>query len=498
MEKVYMCIDLKSFYASVECVERNLNPLTTNLVVADNTRTEKTICLAVTPSLKKYGLSGRSRLFEVVSKVKEINKDRLLKNGNKPFKGKSYDDIDLESNKDLELDYIAAPPRMGLYMKYSSKIYSIYLKYLSPDDICVYSIDEVFCDITDYLKYYNMNPKQLVSKIIKNVVEETGITATAGIGTNMYLAKVAMDIVAKHKDADELGVRIAELNEYSYREHLWDHKPLTSFWRVGRGIASKLEEYGMHTMGDVARMSIKNEDLLYRLFGVNAETLIDHAWGYECTTIKEAKSYMPSTNSLSKGQVLHHPYTYEKTRLIVKEMADLVALELSEKHVLTKKLVLTIGYDTSNLTTPYIMNNYAGKTTFDVYGREVPKPAHGTINTDYYTSSSLVITKKLLELFDRIVDPILLVRRVNIATMEVIDEGSVPKQVVYKQLDLFSNNDIEKEIKEKEKAEDEAVLQHVILDLKKKYGKNSIVKGMNLEEGGTTLERNREIGGHKA
>ena len=380
MEKVYMCIDLKSFYASVECVERGLNPLNTNLVVADSSRTEKTVCLAITPSLKQYGLGGRARLYEVVQKVKEINRDRSKKINYRKFLGKSYLDNELKRNYGLELDFIIVPPQMKKYMKYSTDIYNIYLKYISKEDIYVYSIDEVFCDISSYLSTYNLTPKELTSKIIQDVYNTTGITATAGIGTNMYLAKVCMDIVAKHCEPNEIGVRIAEIDERKYRELLWNHKPLTSFWRVGPGIAKKLEQNGMYTMGDIARCSINNENLLYKLFGVNAEFVIDHAWGWEPVGIKEVKEYKPSTNSISQGQVLHCPYDYKKTKLIVKEMVDLLSLDLVAKRKITNQLVLTIGYDIENLKSKTI--EYDGETTFDHYGREIPKHAHGTIKLD--------------------------------------------------------------------------------------------------------------------
>ena len=497
MNRIYMCIDLKSFYASVECRERGLEPLNTNLVVADNSRTEKTICLAITPSLKQYGLKGRARLFEVVQKVKEVNYQRKKDNGYKKFTGKSCFDDELKKNKSLELDYIIAPPQMRKYMYYSTSIYNIYLKYLSADDIYVYSIDEVFCDITNYLSYYKMSPKELVSKIIQDVYETTGITATAGIGTNMYLAKVCMDIVAKHCEPNEIGVRIGELDEMSYRKLLWNHKPLTDFWRVGPGIAKRLEQNRMFTMGDVARCSIYNEDLLYKLFGVNAELLIDHAWGWEPTTIDLVKSFKPQRNSLSSGQVLHYPYDYLKTRLIVKEMIELLSLDLVDKHLVTNQLVLTIGYDIVNLTDPVISKKYFGEITVDAYGRQVPKHAHGTINIDFRTSSSKVLTRKCLALFDRIINRDLLVRRVNIAACNLVDEKVADKDVVVEQLDLFSVAKSNKDEEDKRKQQEENKLQHVLLDIKNKYGKNAILKGMNMLEGGTTRDRNNQVGGHK-
>ena len=401
MNRIYMCIDLKSFYASVECIERGLDPLNTNLVVADASRTEKTVCLAITPTLKQYGLSGRARLYEVVQKVKEVNYKRRKENNYKKFNDKSFVDSELKYNKSLELDFIIAPPQMKKYMKYSTDIYKIYLKYLAPEDIYVYSIDEVFCDITSYLNTYKLTPRELVSKMIEDVFKTTGITATAGIGTNMYLAKVSMDIVAKHAEPNEIGVRIAEIDEMSYRDLLWNHKPLTSFWRIGPGIAKKLEQNGMFTMGDVARCSINNENLLYKLFGVNAELLIDHAWGWEPTTIEDVRNYKPESNSISSGQVLHTPYDYKKTKLIVREMIDNLSLDLVEKGKVTNQLVLTINYDIENLTNPNI--KYNGEITYDHYGRKIPKHAHGTIRLDYKTSSTKVLSRKCIELFDRII-----------------------------------------------------------------------------------------------
>ena len=499
MEKVYLCIDLKSFYASVECRERNLDPMNTNLVVADNSRTEKTICLAISPTMKQYGLGGRARLFEVVQKVKEVNHQRRKENNYKPFTKKSFLDTELKQNKELELDYIIAPPQMKKYMDYSTQIYNVYLKYIAPEDIYVYSIDEVFCDLTNYLKYNNMTPKELVIKIIHDVYKTTGITATAGIGTNMYLAKVAMDIVAKHAEADHFGVRIAELDEMSYRKLLWNHRPLTSFWRVGPGYAKKLEAYGLYTMGDIARCSINNEDFLYKLFGVNAELLIDHAWGWEPCTIKDVKSYKPTTNSITSGQVLHCAYDYEKTRLIIKEMADLLALDLVAKKLVTNQLVLTVGYDIDNLTIPEIRSKYFGEVTMDHYGRAVPKHAHGTINIDHYTSSSKTIMENMLNLFDRVINKDLLVRRINMVASNVVKPESVEHKPVIQQFDLFSNNEEQEEIKRKEleDEQEEKRVQEVLLNIKSRFGKNAILKGMNLEEGGTTIERNGQVGGHK-
>ena len=494
MNRIYACIDLKSFYASVECRERNLDPLTTNLVVADITRTEKTICLAVSPSLKSYGIPGRARLFEVNQKLKEVNKERRIQTNKYKFTGKSYNYIELQKNKNLEVDYIIATPRMSYYMKYSTNIYNIYLKYLAPEDIYVYSIDEVFCDITNYLKYNKMTPKEFITKIIKDVYEETGITATAGIGTNMYLAKVAMDIVAKHTKANEFGVRIASLDEKTYRKYLWNYRPLTAFWRVGKGYAKKLEENKMYTMGDIARCSINNENLLYKLFGVNAELLIDHAWGYEPCTIKDIKSYKPTNHSISSGQVLHCAYDYKKTKLIIKEMADLLSLDLVSKNFVTNQLVLTIGYDIDNLKN----NEYIGEITIDHYGRKIPKHSHGTINLEHYTSSSKIIIENMVRLYDKIVNKNLLIKRINMSVVTT-DENVAKKTIKYHQIDLFTNYEDEEEKKRKEtiQEDEENKLQHIIIDIKNKYGKNAILKGMNIEEGGTTIDRNNQIGGHR-
>ena len=493
-QRIYIAIDLKSFYASVECKERDLDPITTNLVVADNSRTEKTICLAVSPSLKSYGIPGRARLFEVVQKVKEVNIERKRKAPNQRFTGSSYDDIALKKNPDLELSYIIAPPRMAYYMKYSSKIYNIYLKYFAPEDIYVYSIDEVFIDITHYLKNYKMKARELVTKVIQDVYETTGITATAGIGTNLYLCKVAMDIVAKHVKPDKNGVRIAGLDEITYRKLLWDHRPITDFWRVGNGYTKKLEKHRIFTMGDIARTSIQNEDLLYKLFGVNAELLIDHSWGWECATIESIKAYKPVSNSISSGQVLHCPYNYENTKLIVKEMTELLTLDLVKKNLVTNQIVLDIGYDIDNLTNPMISNLYNGEITIDRYGRKVPKHAHGTINIDHKTSSCKIITEYVINLYKRIVNKNLLVRRINITANNVVDENTI-KENKYEQMDLFIDyNELDKKRK---KEQDEKQIQKAMLDIKSKYGKNSIIKGMNLQKEGTTIERNSQIGGHK-
>jgi DNA polymerase V len=491
-----MCIDLKSFYASVECVERKLDPLTTNLVVADSSRTEKTICLAVSPSLKKYGIPGRARLFEVVQKVREINRERRKHTTTGKFVGKSYDEKELEENKDLELDYIVARPRMRYYMKYSNDIYKVYLKYLSKDDIYVYSIDEVFCDITDYMNYYKLSKEDLVTKIIKDVYDTTGITATAGIGTNLYLAKIAMDIVAKHAEPNSFGVRLASLDEMSYRRLLWNHRPLTSFWRTGPGLSKRLEKMGIYTMGDLARASLINEDKLYKVFGVNAELMIDHAWGYEPVEIKDIKAFRPSVNSISLGQVLQHPYNYDKTKIIVKEMADSLVLDLVAKHLVTNQIVLTITYDVSNLEND---DSYDGEVVLDRYSRKIPKHAHGTINIDHKTSSAKIIIAKAVELYDRIIDPNLLVRKLNIVACNVVDESSVKEEPHIKQIDLFTDFKDYKETQDKENKDEieERKLASTLLNIKKKYGKNAILKGMNFEEGATMRERNGQVGGHK-
>ncbi len=492
-QSIFIAIDLKSFYASVECKERGLNPLTTNLVVADNSRTEKTICLAVSPSLKQYGIPGRARLFEVIQKVKEVNVNRKYNAPGHMLKGKSYEDSELKKHPELELDYIIAPPQMKKYMKYSTEIYNIYLKYFSADDIYVYSIDEVFIDVTHYLQTYKMKASELATKVVHDVYKSTGITATCGIGTNLYLAKVAMDIVSKHAKANKYGVRIACLDEQMYKKQLWNHKPLTDFWRVGKGIAKKLEQNNMYTMGDVARYSITKEDKLFKLFGVNAELLIDHAWGYEPCTMQSIKSYVPTTNSLCSGQVLHCPYNYEKTKLIIKEMTELLSLDLVDKHLVTNQLVLTVGYDIENLKDSFI--EYKGEITIDRYGRSVPKHAHGTQNIDHYTSSSKIIGEAVIKLYERIIDKNLLTRRINISANNLINENDVKNQQTFEQIDLFTDYSELKKEQEKEKKEHE--LQKSILDIKKKYGKNAILKGMNFEDGGTTIERNEQVGGHK-
>ncbi len=454
-EHIYIAIDLKSFYASVECIERGLNPLKTNLVVADPTRTEKTICLAVSPSLKAYGISGRARLFEVQQKLKEY-KQRTGK----------------------EVEYIIAPPQMARYIEVSAEIYETYLKYISPEDIHVYSIDECFMDVTNYLSLYQISAKELAVKIIHDVLKKTGITATAGIGTNLYLSKIAMDIVAKHVEADASGVRIAELDELTYRRLLWDHRPITDFWRIGGGIAKRLEEKGLNTMGDIARASLHNEEQLYRMLGIDAELLIDHAWGYEPCSIEEIKSYKPSTNSISSGQVLQYPYDFNKTRIIVQEMTDLLVLDLVDKGLVTDSLTLTIGYDRCSIEE----GNYKGAVTYDRYGRAVPKAAHGTANLGTTSCSTKKIMSAIMELYDRIVAKELYARRVTISANNLVEEK-------YEQLDLFTDP-LEQEKERK--------LQEAMLNIKKKFGKNAILKGINYEEGATTKERNKQIGGHRA
>ncbi len=505
-ERTYIAIDLKSFYASVECICRGLDPMTTNLVVADESRTEKTICLAVSPSLKAYGISGRARLFEVVQAVRYANAERKSKAPGRRLEGTSVSDTELKANPSLAIDYIAAPPRMAHYIEYSTQIYQVYLKYIAPEDIHVYSIDEVFIDATDYLTTYGLTGRELAMKMILDVMNNTGITAAAGVGTNMYLCKIAMDIVAKHVPADENGVRIAELDEMSYRRTLWTHRPLTDFWRVGRGYAKKLEEHGLYTMGDIARCSVGkpnefyNEELLYRLFGINAELLIDHAWGWEPCTISEIKAYKPSTNSISSGQVLHCPYTFEKAKLIIREMADQLALDLVDKALVSNQIVITVGYDTENLKDPQRIKEYKGEITTDHYGRKIPKHAHGTANLEFHTSSAKEIMNAAVGLYERITDKKLLVRRLNITANNVIDEATVLGAKEFIQLDLFTDY----EEKQKQQAERQALLdkeknmQKAMLTIKRRFGKNSILKGMNLEEDATAAQRNDRIGGHKA
>lgn len=499
-QRSYIAIDLKSFYASVECVERGLDPLTTNLVVADVSRTEKTICLAVTPSLKAYGIAGRARLFEVTQKLREVNWERQLTSPAGRLTGKSVFDKELKENPELAVDYIAAPPRMAHYIEYSTRIYRIYLKYIGAEDIHVYSIDEVFMDVTDYLWTYKMTPHQLAMTMIRDVLRETGITATAGIGTNLYLSKIAMDIVAKKMPADKDGVRIAELDEMSYRTQLWDHKPMTSFWRIGSGIAHRLSYYGIDTMGKLARCSVEHEEVLYKLFGVNAELLIDHAWGWEPCTIEAIKQYHPVAHSFSSGQVLTCAYNVQKARVVVHEMADAVALDLVAKRLVTDQVVLCVSYDTESLTNPAIRERYQGPVVYDHYGREVPKHVHGSAHLPCRTSSSMLIISAVLEIFDRIVNPDLLVRRLNITVNHVVSEEFAKSHKEPVQLDLFT--DYEELIRQK-RAEERALakerrMQMAVLKIKDKYGKNAILKGLNFEEGATARIRNSQIGGHKA
>ena len=468
--RTYIAIDLKSFYASVECVDRGLDPLTANLVVADEKRTDKTICLAVSPSLKTYGIGGRARLFEVRQKARGV-------------------------------DFIIAPPRMAHYIEVSTKIYSIYLKYVAPEDIHVYSIDEVIMDVTAYLGTYRMTAHQLAMTMIRDVLAQTGITATAGIGTNMYLCKVAMDIMAKRMPADKDGVRIAELDEMSYRRELWDFQPITKFWRVGRGIAEKLLPYGIDTMGKVARLSLENEELLYRLFGVNAELLIDHAWGWEPCTMEAVKAYRPETSSFSSGQVLQEPYDFRKARVVIQEMADAMALDLVSKRLVTDQLVLTVGYDAESLTRPEIRSKYHGEITTDHYGKSVPKHAHGTHNFEKSTSSSRLIMDGAAELFDRCVNPVLLIRRLNLTTNHVVSEASVTaRDAAPQQLDLFTDYEALQKQRQEEQAklDKERRMQEAQLKIKQRFGKNAILRGLNFEEGATAKDRNEQIGGHKA
>ncbi len=505
VNRAYIAIDLKSFYASVECKERNLDPLTTNLVVADAGRTEKTICLAVSPSLKAYSIPGRPRLFEVVQRVKEVNGLRKKSAPGGEFTGSSTDADELNRNPGLELAYITAVPRMALYMEYSTRIYDIYLKYIAPEDIHVYSVDEVFIDATNYLNVYHMTPMELARTMIQDVLQETGITATAGIGTNMYLCKVAMDIVAKHIPADSYGVRIAKLDEMTYRRLLWTHEPLTDFWRIGHGYEKKLHEQGLYTMGDIARCSLGlddyyNEDLLYKLFGINAELLIDHAWGYEPCTIKEIKEYKPEFNSLGSGQVLQSPYTFDMAKIIVREMTDLLVLELVDKRLVTDQMVLTIGYDVENLTDPTRAKAYKGAVTIDRYGRKIPKHAHGTVNLDRRTSSTRLIMDSVMDLYDRIVDDTLLIRRINVTANRVLPMEEAEKKEQFIQMDLFTDYEAMEGEKRREEEElsRERKMQEAILSIKKKYGKNAIVMGTNLQEGAMAMQRNKQIGGHKA
>lgn len=502
----YIAIDLKSFYASVECIERGLNPMTTNLVVADAERSEKTICLAVSPSLKSHGISGRPRLFQVVQRINAINAERKCKAPGGRFTGSSFDDNVTASSPEYSVDYIVAPPRMAKYMEVSTEIYNIYLKYIAPEDIHVYSIDEVFIDATDYLKTYNMSPRELAMTMIKDVLDTTGITATAGIGTNLYLCKVAMDIEAKHIEPDKDGVRIAELDEMSYRRKLWDHRPLTDFWRIGKGYAEKLEKIGLYTMGDIARCSLGgpgeyfNEDMLYRMFGVNAELLIDHAWGWEPCRISDIKGYKPRNRSIGSGQVLHEPYTYEKAGIVVREMIDALSLDLVEKGLVTNQLVLTIGYDIANLSNPRLSAQYCGQVSTDRYGRSIPKHAHGTENLQRKTSSSQVLADAMMNLYRRITDKNLLIRRIAMSANRVTDEKCMEEKPEFQQLDFFTDYKALQQQMEEEKSrlQEERQMQETLLNIKKKFGKNAVLKGMSLQEGATARDKNNQIGGHKA
>ncbi len=498
MDRTYIAIDLKSFYASVECVDRGLDPLTDNLVVADESRTEKTICLAVSPGLKSYGIPGRPRLFEVVQRVNDINAERKYKAPGHTFTGVSVNSEKLKNNKTLQVDFVRAVPRMALYMKYSTDIYKIYLKYVAPEDILVYSCDEVFIDVTTYMSFYKCTAHELALKIIRDVLNATGITATAGIGTNLFLCKIAMDIVAKKMPADKDGVRIAELDEKKYRQELWDHKPITDFWRVGGGIAKRLAKLGLYTMGDVAKYSETCENVLYDNFGVNAELLIDHAWGWEPCTIEDAKSFKPQTNSLSQGQVLTRPYEHDEGGIIVREMAELLSLDLVREKKETSQIILTIGYE--SVRDGEKLQGYTGEVTTDRYGRAVPKAAHGSVNLEFKTASTKIIREAAAKLYEKITDRNLCMRRVTIAAADIVPEGSTPKIEEFEQLDLFI--DYEKRDKEKQEEEifleREKSLQKASLEVKKKYGKNAIIKGTDLLEGATTISRNAQIGGHRA
>ncbi len=499
-QKFYICIDLKSFYASAECVERGLDPLDTNLTVADESRTDKTICLAVSPSLKACGIPGRPRLFELKQKVNEVNALRMRSAPRRNFSGESYSAKELKAHPEYKLSYIVAPPRMSLYMNKSAEIYEIYLKYISPDDIHIYSVDEVFIDITGYLDTYKLPPVALAEKLIESVYTQTGITATAGIGTNLYLAKIAMDIVAKHAEPNKNGARIAELNERTYREQLWAHRPLTDFWRVGKGYAKKLEARGIFTMGDVARCSLANEEMLYRLFGVNAELLIDHAWGVEPCTMADIKAYCPEKHGISTSQVLSEPYTKEDGLLIVKEMAENVALDLHSKGFCTDHLTLTIGYDAENLRNEKLKNSYSGQISLDYYGRAVPEHAHGSITLDKKTSSITMITLALCRIYHEKVDDRLLIRRVNITADDICTEEEAKEEIHYQQLDLFSiNKTTPQQLEAKKKSEEkEKKLSDAVLSVKGKFGKNAVIRGLSLLDKATARDRNSQIGGHKS
>ncbi|MGM9835321.1 MAG: DNA methylase [Muribaculaceae bacterium] len=499
-QRQYIAIDLKSFYASVECVERGLDALNTHLVVADKSRTDKTICLAVSPSLKAYGIGGRARLFEVVQRVTEVNNRRRTKAPGGTFAGRSASASELAANPQLALDYIVAPPRMAYYIEYSTRIYKIYLKYIAPEDIHVYSIDEVFIDATNYLGTYGMTAHQLAMTMIRDVLSTTGITATAGIGSNMYLAKIAMDIEAKHMPADADGVRIAELDEMSYRRRLWNHRPLTDFWRVGGGTAQRLARFNMFTMGDIARMSLRSENFLYKLFGVNAELLIDHAWGWEPCTIAQVKAYRPETNSLSSGQVLTRAYTFAQARVVIQEMAEALALDLVDKNLATDHLTVTIGYDAESLVQPHIAAAYRGEVSVDHYGRRVPKHSHAGARLPEHTFSSQIIAHTVLSLFDSAADANLLFRRLNVTCGNVVSWQRALQLRPVPQLNLFSDRQA---IQRQQQARSSALnkerrLMEATLQIKKKFGKNALLKGLNFADGATAKERNSQIGGHKA
>ena len=498
--RTFLAIDLKSFYASVECRDRGLDPLTTNLVVADESRTEKTICLAVSPSLKACGIPGRPRLFEVLQRVRQVNRSRKAQNGGAPFTGGSSDSTKLEADPSLELEFITAVPRMRRYMECSAQIYQVYLKYVAPEDIHVYSIDEVFMDVTAYLDTYRMSAHDLCRKIIQDVLEETGITATGGIGTNLYLSKIAMDIVAKHMPADSDGVRIARLDEMSYRRLLWTHRPLTDFWRVGTGIAARLERSGMYTMGDVARISLQNEDVLYDMLGINAAHLIDHAWGYDDVSIAAIHAYKPENSSVGAGQVLMCPYTARKAKVVTREMTEQLVLDLAEKGLVTDQLVLTVNYDRENLSDPERRGRYRGEISTDYYGRSAPKHAHGSAGLGKHTSSTRLITEAMMDLYDRIVDPDLLVRRITIAANHVIGKSEVQEETHrYEQMDLFTDYAAleEERRQEAQELERERRAQEAVLEIRRKFGKNAILKGTNLLEGATGIQRNEQVGGHR-
>lgn len=497
--RTYLAIDLKSFYASVECRERDLDPLDTHLVVADETRTDKTICLAVTPSLKSYGISGRGRLFEVRQRVKQVNAERQRRAPGHTFTGASYSAAELRENPSLAMDFIIAPPHMAHYMAYSSRIYAIYMKYVAPEDMVVYSIDEVFMDVTNYLKTYGLTPRELAMRMIQDVLTATGITATAGIGTNLYLCKVAMDIEAKHIAPDAHGVRIAELDELQYRRSLWTHRPLTDFWRIGRGYARKLEAHGLFTMGDVARCSLVQEELLYKLFGVNAELLIDHAWGWEPCTIADIKAYRPQSSSVSSGQVLQCPYTVTDARIVLREMADALALDLVAQGKVTDQLTLAVGYDTESLSDPKRSAAFTGEIVQDFYGRMVPKPAMGTTALPRHTASTHCLMDALTKLYDQITDTRLLVRRLTICANHLLDEQEAPCAAA-QQLDLFTDYAAEeaRETAAQAALAREKQVQRTLLAIKERYGRNAILKGMDLLEGATAADRNQQIGGHKA